>query len=75
MEDKYFELYHVYEDKAGEEFIKYVGMYSTPQEAWRIIKLLRCKSGFREHSQKCFHICRCYIDLVGWQDGFFTVTY
>lgn len=71
--NKYYELYHVYEDDKLDDVIKLIGLFTTPKEAWRVVKSLRGKPGFKEYSQKCFWICKCYIDHAGWEEGFVLV--
>lgn len=68
--EKYYELYHVYEDDKLDDVVKLIGIFNTPKEAWEVVKSLRHKPGFRKYSQKCFWISRCYIDLAGWDEGF-----
>lgn len=69
--DKYYELYHVYEDENQDDIIKFIGLFSSPKEAWLVVKSLRDKPGFKQYSQKCFWISRTYIDHAEWLSGFF----
>ena len=40
--NNYYELYHVYEDKAlGDKVVKFIGLFSSTQNAWKAIKALR----------------------------------
>ena len=68
--EKYYELYHLYENEKQDDIIKFIGIFSSPKEAWTVIKSLRDKPGFKQHSQKCFKVCRTYIDLIDGEDGF-----
>ena len=37
--NNYYELYHVYEDKAlGDKVVKFIGLFSSTQNAWKAIK-------------------------------------
>lgn len=45
--NNYYELYHVYEDKAlGDKVVKFIGLFSSTQNAWKAIKALRHQPGF-----------------------------
>ena len=45
-ERRYYELYHVYEDKVlDDEVVKFIGVFSSTQNAWKVIKMLRCQPG------------------------------
>lgn len=72
---KYYELYHVYDDNTqDDEVVKFIGVFSTTQKAWKIIKTLRDQPGFCDHSQKCFKLSRIIsIDSFEWKEGFCTV--
>ena len=52
--EKYYELYHVYENENQDD----------------VIKSLRNKPGFKQYSQKCFWVCKTYIDMIDGEDGF-----
>ena len=66
--EKYYELYHVYENQ--DDVIKFIGIFHSPKEAWLVIKSLRNKPGFKQYSQKCFWVCKTYIDMIDGEDGF-----
>ena len=74
-ERRYYELYLVYEDKVlDDEVVKFIGVFSSTQNAWKVIKMLRCQPGFCDHSQKCFKLSRIIsIDDYEWKEGFCTV--
>ena len=50
--EKYYELYHVYENENQDDVIKFIGIFHSPKEAWLVIKSLRNKPGFKQYSQK-----------------------
>ena len=51
-ERRYYELYHVYEDKVlDDEVVKFIGVFSSTQNAWKVIKILRCQPGFCDLSK------------------------
>ena len=66
----YYELYHVYENENQDDVIKFIGIFHSPKEAWLVIKSLRNKPGFKQYSQKCFWVCKTYIDMIDGEDGF-----
>jgi len=68
--EKYYELYHVYENENQDDVIKFIGIFHSPKEAWLVIKSLRNKPGFKQYSQKCFWVCKTYIDMIDGEDGF-----
>ena len=39
--EKYYELYHVYEDDKLDDVVKLIGIFNTPKEAWEVVKSLR----------------------------------
>ena len=73
--NNYYELYHVYEDKAlGDKVVKFIGLFSSTQNAWKAIKALRQQPGFCLHSQKCFKLSNIVsIGNYEWKEGFCTV--
>lgn len=73
--NNYYELYHVYEDKAlGDKVVKFIGLFSSTQNAWKAIKALRHQPGFCLHSQKCFKLSNIVsIGNYEWKEGFCTV--
>lgn len=68
--EKYYELYHVYENENQDDVIKFIGIFHSPKEAWLVIKSLRNKPGFKQYSKKCFWVCKTYIDMIDGEDGF-----
>ena len=73
--NNYYELYHVYEDKIlGDEVVKFIGLFSSTQNAWKAIKALRKQPGFCLYSQKCFKLFHIVsIGYYEWKEGFCVV--
>jgi hypothetical protein len=63
-------VWHVYEDKSGNDETKFVGVFSSEERAKAAVIPLRDKPGFRDHPAECFEIHEQTIDLVGWSEGF-----
>ena len=38
--EKYYELYHVYENENQDDVIKFIGIFHSPKEAWLINRAL-----------------------------------
>ena len=52
--EKYYELYHVYENENQDDVIKFIGIFHSPKEAWLVIKSLRNKPGFNSTPKNVF---------------------
>ena len=64
-----YTLDHVYEiDDA--EIIKFIGVFSTIENAQNAIASLKNQSGFRDLPEDCFQISENIIDNIGWKEGF-----
>jgi hypothetical protein len=65
-----YSLWHIY-DRDGEEESKYIGDYSTEENAKAAISRLRDKAGFRDWPDG-FEIFENVLDRDGWTEGFFS---
>jgi hypothetical protein len=67
-----FILQHSY-DLDGQEETKFIGVYSTEEEAQKAIERLKEKQGFK-NSQEFFSIDEYGINQDHWTEGFSTMT-
>lgn len=67
-------LQHSYEYGDAYEFIetKFIGVYSSIENAKLAIKRLQDKEGFRDYPLDCFYIDKYIINQDHWQEGFIT---
>lgn len=62
-------LDHVYE-KDGEEVVKFIGAFSSEENAKAVVGKLKNMRGFNRFPEECFVVSRCIVDQYGWSDGF-----
>ena len=67
-----FVVQHVHEIGTGEEDVKMIGVYSTPELAAAAVRRLRTQPGFRD-TPDGFDVDRYTIDEDNWTEGFVTV--
>jgi hypothetical protein len=66
-------LQHSYEWEHEGEFIeeiKMIGVYSTRENAQRVIGYYKTLPGFKKHPENCFHIDEYEINQNHWTHGF-----
>ena len=66
-------LHHVHELPGGEEDVKLIGVYSSPQAAEDARKRAASLSGFAD-APEGFTVDRYRLDEDDWTEGFITVT-
>lgn len=62
---------HSYELDGNDE-VKFIGVFSTLENAKKIVEKLKKKKGFKSYS-KGFHIDKMALDQVFWLEGFETI--
>ncbi|MFB9077051.1 hypothetical protein ACFFLS_03585 [Flavobacterium procerum] len=68
MEEVYI-LEHVYEFENTEE-IKFIGVFTTRENALNVIKELKDLPGFNRFDENCFQISQCRLNHYEWKSGF-----
>jgi hypothetical protein len=67
-----FVLQHVHLLENGEEDVKFIGVYSSPENAQAAVKRLSQAPGFSE-ALTGFHIDEYQIDKDHWVEGYMTL--
>jgi hypothetical protein len=67
-----FVVQHVHELSEDDKDVKFIGVYSTDEEARAAVARLSLQPGFRETSGG-FHVSRYTVDQDHWTEGFVTV--
>lgn len=73
MKEDVFILQHVYQVGNTEE-VKFIGVYSSLDEAKNAISRLKNKPGFKDYPDSCFVVDRHTINKDSWEEGFTTMT-
>lgn len=63
---------HSYEVDVYDE-IKFIGVYSSEENAKSAVNRLKNKEGFSSFPENCFYINKYLIDEDNWTEGFITV--
>jgi len=66
-------LQHGYENDCGCDEAKMIGIYSTEEEAKKVVERLKDIEGFRDYPIDCFHIEKYEIGKDYWEEGFIKV--
>lgn len=67
-----FVLQHLHEISDDNEDVKFIGVYSTEEQAEAAIVRLSLQPGFRETANG-FHVDRYPVDKDQWMEGFVTL--
>ncbi len=71
---KIYHLEHVYVwlNEVDEEIdeVKYIGTFSTRENAIKVIEELKGLKGFKDHPVECFQIHEDTLDSYEWREGF-----
>ncbi len=62
-------LEHVYKVLEEEE-IRFIGVFSTNENAKQAINDLKNMPGFKKYPLECFQIHECKLDHYEWKEGF-----
>ncbi len=69
-----FILQHCYEYGENNEFTetKFIGVYSSQEQAVCAINRLKNKKGFKDYPLECFYVDEYMLDKDQWSEGFIT---
>ncbi len=62
---------HAYENQAGYDEVKFIGVYSSERAAQAAVERLRSEPGFRNRPNG-FHVERYELDRDHWAEGYVT---
>lgn len=65
-------LWHLHETEFGDEDNKFIGAYSTRENAQAAIEQLKDQPGFKDHPEE-FKIYARTLDKTSWREGFITI--
>ncbi|MFC1415368.1 DUF7336 domain-containing protein [Streptacidiphilus cavernicola] len=69
---EYFLVMHVHEFESGEEDLKIIGLFRSPERAEQAVASAKLLSGFRD-TPDGFEIVPYELDRAGWLEGYETV--